>query len=153
VASGNHFNGVSGSRDGNGNLQGKYFNKVILDLRKHSPGTTLNEVLDWITTMHGFLSASKGGGIRHGTDIKKSAVTKPKPHEARLFCNLIRSYIRFLIDEHEEFHQQGLHTQTERTVRREHTAVDRDTGFGHAVRRINCTCSELKVSLECVKVS
>ena len=29
----------------------------------------------------------------------------------------------------------------------------RDTGFGHAVRRINRTCSELKVPLECVKVS
>jgi len=32
-------------------------------------------------------------------------------------------------------------------------AVDRDTGFGHEVRRINRTCSELKVPLECVKVS
>jgi hypothetical protein len=32
-------------------------------------------------------------------------------------------------------------------------AVDRDTGFGRAVRRINRTCSELKVPLECVKVS
>ena len=45
-----------------------------------------------------------------------------------------------------------VYTQTERTVRRERTAVDRDTGFGHAVRRINRACSELKVSLECVKV-
>jgi hypothetical protein len=53
----------------------------------------------------------------------------------------------------QEFHQQGLHTQTERTVRRERTAVDWDTGFGHAVRRINRTCSELKVPLECVKVA
>jgi hypothetical protein len=82
-----------------GTVQGKYFNKIVLDLRKHNPGTTLNEVLDWITTLHGYLSAPKGGGIRHGTDIKKGAVTKP--HEARLFCNLIRSYIRFLIGEHE----------------------------------------------------
>ena len=56
---------------GRGAVQGKYFNKIVEDLRKHSQGTTLNQVLDWITTL------------------------------PRLFCNLIRSYISFLIAEHE----------------------------------------------------
>jgi hypothetical protein len=81
-----------------GTVQGKYFNKIVGDLRKQSGNTTLKEVLNWITTMHGYLSSPTGGGIRHGADIKNT--TKLQPHEARLFCNLIRSYIRFLIDEH-----------------------------------------------------
>lgn len=39
------------------------------------------------------------GGVRHGTD-PKAAVTVGQ-NEARLFCNLIRSYINYLIAEYE----------------------------------------------------
>jgi hypothetical protein len=87
-----------GLNTGGGTVQGKYFNKIVGDLRTHNQGTTLDQVLAWITTLHGFLSSTTGGGIRHGTHLKTGVVTKP--HEARLFCNLIRSYISFLIAEH-----------------------------------------------------
>jgi hypothetical protein len=40
-----------------------------------------------------------GGGIRHGADL--SAGIAVQPNEARLFCNLIRSYISYLIAQHE----------------------------------------------------
>ncbi len=81
-----------------GTVEGKYFNKIAADLRKHHKGKTLDQVLSWMTTLHGFLSSPTGGGIRHGTDLK--ANIKIQPDEARLFCNLIRSYISFLMAEH-----------------------------------------------------
>jgi hypothetical protein len=84
---------------GGGTVQGKYFNKIVADLRRHNPGTALDQILDWITTLHGFLSSPTGGGIRHGAHLKTGVVNRP--NEARLFCNLIRSYITFLITEHE----------------------------------------------------
>jgi hypothetical protein len=84
---------------GHGSVQGKYFNKIVDDLRRLNQGTALDQVLDWVTKMHGYLSAPTGGGIRHGTHLKTGVATKPQ--EARLFCNLIRSYITFLIAEHE----------------------------------------------------
>src|SRR5271169_206431 len=37
--------------------QGKYFNKIAEDLRKHHKGTTLDQVLTWVTTLHGYLSS------------------------------------------------------------------------------------------------
>ena len=40
-----------------------------------------------------------GGGVRHGADLK--AGIPMQPNEARLFCNLIRSYISYLMAEHE----------------------------------------------------
>jgi hypothetical protein len=55
-------------------------------------------VLAWVTTLHGFLSSPTGGGIRHGTDLRTGIVIQP--NEARLFCNLIRSYISCLMAEH-----------------------------------------------------
>jgi hypothetical protein len=84
---------------GTGNVAGKYFNKIVADLRKYNQGTTLDQVLGWLTTLHGYLSSPTGGGIRHGTHLKDGVATKP--NEARLFCNLIRSYISFLLAEHE----------------------------------------------------
>lgn len=83
---------------GSGTVQGKYFNKIADDLRKHHKGKTLDQVLSWVTTLHGYLSSPTGGGIRHGTDLKIGVVIQP--NEARLFCNLIRSYISFLMAEH-----------------------------------------------------
>jgi|ERR1019366_7338477 hypothetical protein len=81
-----------------GTIEGKYFNKIIGDLRKHNRGTTLDQILSWVITLHGFLSSPTGGAIRHGTDLRAGIATQPD--EARLFCNLIRSYITFLLTEH-----------------------------------------------------
>jgi hypothetical protein len=84
---------------GAGTVQGKYFNKIAEDLRKHHKGKMLEQVLTWVTTLHGYLSSPTGGGIRHGTDLKASVTIQA--NEARLFCNLIRSYISYLMAEHE----------------------------------------------------
>jgi hypothetical protein len=81
-----------------GTIQGKYFNKIAEDLRKHHKGKILDQVLTWVTALHGYLSSPTGGGIRHGTDLKVTIIIQP--NEARLFCNLIRSYITYLMAEH-----------------------------------------------------
>ena len=83
---------------GTGTVQGKYFNKIVADLKSQKEGTRLKHVLEWITPLHGYLSSPTGGGIRHGADV--AALQPLQLHEARLFCNLIRSYANFLIDEH-----------------------------------------------------
>jgi hypothetical protein len=88
-----------GLDSGTGTIQGKYFNKIAADLRSHNRGKTLDQVLGWITALHGYLSSPTGGGVRHGTDLKAGIAIEPG--EARLFCNLIRSYIDFLLTEHE----------------------------------------------------
>lgn len=90
---------------GQATVQGKYFNKIVSDLQKHNRGTTLDQILDWIKTLHGYLSSPTGGGIRHGTDLRAGIATQPD--EARLFCNLIRSYITFLLSEHERISRTG----------------------------------------------
>lgn len=84
---------------GVGTVEGKYFNKIVGDLRRNHRGQTLEQVLAWVTTLHGYLSSPTGGGIRHGTNL--SAGITIHPNEARLFCNLVRSYIAFLLAEHE----------------------------------------------------
>jgi hypothetical protein len=88
-----------GLETGSGTIQGKYFNKIADDLRKHHKGKTLDQVLAWVSILYGYLSSPTGGGIRHGTDLKTGIVIQP--NEARLFCNLIRSYISYLMVEHE----------------------------------------------------
>lgn len=87
-----------GLQTATGTVQGKYFNRIAEDLRKHHKGKILDPVLDWVTALHGYLSSPTGGGIRHGTDLKSAIVIQP--NEARLFCNLIRSYISYLMAEH-----------------------------------------------------
>jgi hypothetical protein len=84
---------------GENTVQGKYFNKIADDLRRHHRGTTFEQMLNWATTLHGYLSSPTGGGVRHGASLKTGIALQP--NEARLFCNLIRSYIIFLIAEHE----------------------------------------------------
>ena len=84
---------------GTGTVEGNYFNKIAENLRRHHKGTTLDQVLNWVTTLHGYLSSPTGGGVRHGVDLNSSITLQP--NDARLFCNLIRSYITFLITEHE----------------------------------------------------
>lgn len=82
-----------------GKVEGKYFNQIVRDLRGKHSGTTLDRVLDWISMMHGYLSSPTGGGVRHGIDLDKGVDLDA--NEARLFCNLARSYISFLLVEHE----------------------------------------------------
>lgn len=83
---------------GNGSVKGKYFNKIAEELRRHNKGKTLDQVLGWVTTLHGYLSSPTGGGMRHGTDLARGAAIEP--NDAQLYCNLIRSYITFLLAEH-----------------------------------------------------
>jgi hypothetical protein len=90
------FRGVSLE---DGSVQGRYFNKIIAEMRSNSRGKTLDQIFGWMQTLHGFLSSPTGGGIRHGVDLRDGIAVQAG--EARLFCNLIKSYITFLITEHE----------------------------------------------------
>ena len=84
-----------------GRVDGKYFVKIVKDLRRLHQGNTLEQVLGWIVQLHGYLSSPTGGGIRHGTDIGDPKDLED--HEARLFCHLIRHYIRFLLAAHARY--------------------------------------------------
>lgn len=88
-----------GVETASGTVQGKYFNTIVKDLRRSNSGTTLDNVLGWLVALHGYLSSPTGGGVRHGLDLG-NAVSFGN-NEARLFCNLIRSYMAFLLSEHE----------------------------------------------------
>jgi hypothetical protein len=90
---------------GQATVQGKYFNKIAEDLRRHHKGKTVEHVINWMTTLHGYLSSPTGGGVRHGATLKGEVVMLP--HEARLFCNLIRSYLSFMLDEHERLSKRS----------------------------------------------
>jgi hypothetical protein len=91
---------------GSGTVEGKYFNKIVGDLRRHQKGTLLERVLEWMMSLHGYLSSLTGGGVRHGRDISGDT-EEIGPEAARLFCNLIRSYILFLLAEHNRLRRQG----------------------------------------------
>ena len=80
-------------------VRGKYFNDIARDLKRVAKGSTLERVIEWVTGLHGFLSSPTGGGVRHGMDLSEGVLIGPS--EARLFCNLIRSYIGYLLTEHE----------------------------------------------------
>jgi hypothetical protein len=87
-----------------GKVEGKYFNQIVRELREYSPGGTLNRVLEWVSALHGYLSSPTGGGIRHGLDLKEGVGISEA--EARLFCNLIRSYLSFLLGEYRKLTDQ-----------------------------------------------
>lgn len=80
-------------------VQGKYFVPIVKEMKAHGRGKAQEQILTWMTNLHGYLSSPTGGGVRHGTDIQEGIPIQP--HEARLYCNLIRSYITFMIEEHE----------------------------------------------------
>ena len=80
-------------------VTGKYFNEIVKELQTAGKGTAQAQILQWMKALHGHLSSPTGGGVRHGIDLKAGVAIEP--HEARLYCNLIRSYITFLIEEHE----------------------------------------------------
>lgn len=83
-----------------GTVGGKYFNRIVKDLRRSNPDTTLERILEWLASLHGYLSSPSGGGVRHGLNLNRGVpITNT---EARLFCNLIRSYLSFLMSEHAE---------------------------------------------------
>lgn len=84
-----------------GTVAGKYFNHIVRDLRKLHPGTTLDRTLEWVSSLHGYLSSPGGGGVRHGLDL--SSGVQLSPNEGRLYCNLIRSYLGYLLAEHGTF--------------------------------------------------
>lgn len=82
-----------------GSIEGRYFNQIVRELRGTSRGGTLDRVLQWAISVHGYLSSPTGGAVRHGLDLQEGVqITE---NEARLFCNLIRSYVSFLLAEHE----------------------------------------------------
>ena len=81
-----------------GTIESKYFNEIVRDLRKARTGTTLDRVLDWLTRLHGYLSSPSGGGVRHGQDLNDCRGMSD--NEARLYINLVRSYVQFLVIEH-----------------------------------------------------
>lgn len=93
-----------GMETDSGTVQGKYFNKIVEDLRRRERGTALDQILDWVAKLHGYLSSPTGGGVRHGTHLKAGVATTAG--EARLYCNLIRSYISFLLSEHERMRKR-----------------------------------------------
>jgi hypothetical protein len=81
-----------------GTVQGRYFNDIARELRAALRGTTLDRVVEWCTQLHGYLSSPTGGGVRHGLDLNSG--TAISPEEGRLFCNLILSYVTYLMTEH-----------------------------------------------------
>lgn len=81
-------------------IQGKYFGPIISEMKRRERGKAQENILNWMTILHGYLSSPTGGGVRHGTDLKEGIAIQP--HEARLYCNLARSYLTFLLEEHDQ---------------------------------------------------
>jgi len=80
-------------------VQGRYFNRIAEEFRAHAQGQLVTQVLGWIRPFHGFLSSPTGGGVRHGADV--SDVRPLQDHEARLYCNLARSYVTYILEEYD----------------------------------------------------
>ncbi|MBU0583092.1 MAG: hypothetical protein KKB66_11320 [Alphaproteobacteria bacterium] len=96
------FKGLSA---GNSTIEEKYFNKIAKELQSKKKGQTIEQVLNWLTTLHGYLSSPTGGGVRHGVDLKSGITINAD--EGRLYCNLIRSYVTFLMAEHHRMSQSS----------------------------------------------
>jgi hypothetical protein len=84
---------------GSGTIEEKYFNRIAGELRRQHRGQVLEQVVGWMTTLYGFLSSPTGGRVRHGADITNTA-EMPRG-DAELYCNLIRSYLGYLMAEHD----------------------------------------------------
>lgn len=82
-----------------GEVKGSYFNQIAKELREAATGTTFERVMEWVGQLHGYLSAPAGGGIRHGLDLSRGKEISVA--EARLFANLILSYVTYMLYEHE----------------------------------------------------
>ncbi len=81
-----------------GDIKGKYFNKIATELKVHDKGPN-EQILKWMMALHGYLSSPTGGGVRHGANLMN--LPELGINEARLYCNLIRSYTTYLINEYE----------------------------------------------------
>jgi hypothetical protein len=46
---------------GTATVQGDYFNKIVGELRRHHKGQTLDQILDLVARLHGYLSSPTGG--------------------------------------------------------------------------------------------
>lgn len=87
--------GFQGLESGSGTIEGKYFNRIVGELRREHGEKPFAEALGWIVKLHGFLSAPTGGGVRHGAQLDAGAdVTMD---EAMLYCNLTKSYVHYLL--------------------------------------------------------
>lgn len=84
---------------GDQTVKGKYFNEIVRALREARKGSIVEQALVWMSTMHGYLSAPSGGGIRHGQDLNTGI--EMTENDAVLVANLVRSYIQFLMSEHQ----------------------------------------------------
>jgi hypothetical protein len=93
------FTAFKGLSAGDTTIEGKNFNKIAQELRTHTKGKSIEQVLGWMTTPHGYLSSPTGGGIPHGVDLRAGITIDAD--EGRLYCNLIRSYVTFLMAEHQ----------------------------------------------------
>lgn len=91
------FTGVENDRI---KIKGKYFSQIIKDIRNQNTNVQTQMILKSISELYGFLSSPKGGGIRHGSDISNPIYIDD--NQARLYCNLIRSYIWYLLEEHKK---------------------------------------------------
>jgi len=80
-----------------GAIVGQYFNEIINELKRSNRGKAMDVILRWISNIHGYLSSPTGGGVRHGLHLKKGL--RLSHQEARLFCNLIRSFTDYFIAE------------------------------------------------------
>lgn len=87
-----------------GGIHGRYFSKIVEELRNHGEGNHQRQILQWMMTLYGYLSSPTGGGIRHGVDLNEGQELGIV--EARLYCNLIRSYLTFLIAEYERLQRK-----------------------------------------------
>jgi hypothetical protein len=88
-----------GSQHGNNTVQGKYFNHIIGELMKFNTGRMLAQASNWMRTLHGYLSSPSGGGVRHGTVLNDAYDLSEG--EAKLVCDLTRSYIAYFLSEHQ----------------------------------------------------
>lgn len=88
-----------GLNTGDVTIGGKYFNKIVDELRRNNQGSSLEQIIGWITKLHGYLSAPSGGGVRHGMHLQEGV--EMSEGEARLYYNLIVDYISFLLAEYE----------------------------------------------------
>lgn len=84
-----------------GTIKGKYFNEIVREMQAKTLSPHQNQILKAMVALHGYLSSPTGGGIRHGQDLQKG--TPLSQNDARLYCDLIRSYITYMLGEHERF--------------------------------------------------
>ncbi|MFM0239678.1 hypothetical protein [Paraburkholderia phytofirmans] len=55
-----------------GTVTGKYFNRIVGDLKRYNKGRVLSEVATWMERLHGYLSSPTGGGVGHGAVLGDS---------------------------------------------------------------------------------